>query len=287
MPAHRVPPTWIANAPRPWVVADWCSLRSLPADNRLPGRFTIVIPDRLVVEVLGTDAPEEFLRKLDGLMTHPTSIGRILIGHYWNYIAGLETSPEHVVDSATCAIHVELSEFIAQQQRTGTRVFKLSKQWPDVSTIADRKDKFITLVRMYAAEMTRESASALDELRKGKLPELTRLIQESGDAMVNLVASGYEKYRQPMWRDILREFPDRVAAARWLRVMMWYSMRHLTAPDTGDKKVGNEYDDAHYVFLSLYTKHLWTQDPGMARAASVISGGTVSVHSKWTDIPEY
>jgi len=245
------------------------------------------MPDRVLLEVLGTKKPTDFLRKLDGILTHQASHGRVLVGRYWNDITDDELTPSHVRGGSGPAIHVALSEEVRRQQARGEDVFLPPEKWPQPSELDDRKEQFLDLMRQYAGWMETERPDSLRELRNGGVEHRAQLIQESGDAMAKLAPVASRRYRRPAWQRVLREFPDRCAAGRWLRLIVWYAMQHASAPDTGDKRLGNDYDDAHYAFLSLYTKHIWTPDPGMAQAVRAVSGGGVRVHESWTTIPCY
>src|SRR6266850_8275690 len=113
-------PEWIRKCPRPWVVVDLSVLRSLPKGSGIPGLFTAIIPDRTVAELIGSADPKRSIAKLDGILCHPHSRGRLLLGRYWNNIEEEEVRPEDVWSGSIAAIDPALSSQIRELQATGS-----------------------------------------------------------------------------------------------------------------------------------------------------------------------
>ena len=160
-------PAWIRETSRPWVVLDWGVLRSLPAGSGLPGQFTAIMQDRVFNEALGTADPRAFVGKLSGILTHPDSRGRILVGRYWNDIAVEEATPRHVRPGSMSSVHIPLSDEIRQQQEKGEDPFSPAESWPDPSDLDDRKGRFVEMIRQFAAWMKERVPVAWKELQRG------------------------------------------------------------------------------------------------------------------------
>lgn len=283
-PARRTMPHWIRECPKPWVVVDWGVLRSLPSDAGIPGRFTAVLHDRVIAEVLGSDKPEEFRRKLDRILVHPDSQGRVVIGRYWNDIVDEETSPSSVCPGAVATVEMDMSNALLSQQRTGRTFLAANDLSLPVGWI-DKRTAFVGLMNRYVDYMRQHRPDHLRLLQdKSRLP---RIVGLPTSELAESILETDSRYRSPAWHRLLSQFPDVCAIGRFLRVINWYAMRRASAAEEREDTFGQNYDDCHYVFLSLYTRHIWTLDRGMSDAASAVSGGRVHVHRDWRTIPAY
>ncbi len=272
--AGRIP-LWLRKIRRPWIVADWGSLRALPRGGGIPGTASTMIPDVALKEMLGSDKPEAYFHKLNELVFHPTSRNRIVVGRYWNDISVEESTPARIISSSVAAAHLQLSRDLIQMQSVGQR-FSLAAGPDDIEK---RKAHFVDLCNRFSSWMHSEHPDGVRKLRSN--PEsLAASIQAPSAAMGSLLTSANTKYGTPAWASEAARFPDRCAAARWMRTVVWYANQRILQPDVPDDRFSNNYEDAHYVFLSLYTGHLWTLDRGMLNAALGVSGGRVRVHRK-------
>lgn len=266
-------PAWLRGIRRPWIVADWGSLRALPRDAGLPGTASIMLPDVALKEMLSTERPDAYFEKLNGLIFHPSANRRVVVGRYWNDISNDETTPQSVNPHSIAAAHLPLTRELLAMQRQGRR-FVFVQEHDDMEK---RKARFLNLVNRFATWMEVEHPDHVRRLRSDP-NTVTSSIQGATATMGNLIAMGDPRYATPAWRAAANTFPDRCAAARWMRTIVWYANLRVALPDQSDAKFGNNYEDAHYVFLAQYTGHIWTLDNGMARAALEVSGGRVQVH---------
>ena len=275
----------------PCVVVDMTVLQSISGGEGFPGEFSVIIPDRVLWEIAGKEdqegprSTEELTRKLNRLILHKESRGRVLVGRNFDDVIHGESTPTSVRPGTPTAVHDEFSIHVCHQQDLGQD--PLGIPTPEhTASLPDGKEAFVRQCREFVSWMKENRPASLKKIRSEK--DVGLLIQGSSDVLARIAANRSPKYRGADWqREIRDHFPDRCALARLLRIEMWYSLVAVLAPDSGDKKLGNNYDDAHYVFLSLYTKHLWTEDPGMKLAARAISGGRVAVHGDCQSIPTY
>lgn len=232
-----------------------------------------MLPDIALSEMVGSERPEVYFDKLNGLVFHPTAAGRIVVGRYWNDISNDERHPSDVVPHSIAAAHVELTRNLLQAQRA-RRLFTYTPGGDDTE---QRRAGFLKLVNGFSAWMQAEHPERVHALR-GDPEALPASIKGPTAFMGKLIIRVNPRYDTPAWRAAANTFPDKCAAARWMRTICWYANLRVSLPDQSDEKFGNNYEDAHYVFLSLYTGHLWTRDRQMARAALGVSGGRVAVH---------
>lgn len=221
------------------------------------------------------------MRKVAATALHPSAHGRLLIGLYWNDRLSLEVRPSNIVHGSMGAIHWGLSEGLLASQRR-------AKLFPDVPTPPEdtAKSEFIDYVNRYESWIrtafpdVARRFNGNQELAAAQLGNLTF-------GMVKRIVEQRPQFHRPAWHRELNRFPDRAAIARWTRIALWYALRKVIAPEQSEIDTGQNYDDAHYVFCALYTKHLWTQDRGMRTAALAVSGGQVRVHSTIGEVQSF
>jgi hypothetical protein len=276
-------PDWIREAPRPWVVLDLSVLRSLPAEPELPWQFTVVLPDRLLREIVTSARPEVGLRKLDSILLHPSTAGRVLVGRHLRDLIGRERTPQRVSSGAIGAVHEELSEAIRRVQLDHVSLSGAEVDWSD-DPYPDETQRFVEMIDRFAGWLREEHpdswrAAQFERSRVLAVREETNVI---GDLAVAFVS---DRYKQRAWRNRLGRFPEEAAVGRWIRILFWYASKHVSAMERKSKVIENDYDDAQYVLLALYTRHLLTRDGGMRAAAEAVSGGSVRVYSDPSAIP--
>lgn len=259
----------------PWVVLDWGALRSIPAGEGLPGGFIGVIPDWLINEVLTSKKPTELFKKLESIVFHPSSKGRILVGRYWEDMALEQKRPSQIIAGSAAAIEWEVSTMLLkyQEQRSS---FDHDPSEP-LDFREDHKTKFAA------------SASKFEELIREQQPGLDRRIK-SGQNIEEVLwsyPSFFENASRMLpwvrgrsaWKQEFEKRIDRAAVSRWCRIILWYFLVRVRSPEELADRFANNQDDAYYVFLSLYTNHLCTQDKGMTAAARAVSKGRIHTYT--------
>jgi hypothetical protein len=81
-----------------------------------------------------------------------------------------------------------------------------------------------------------------------------------------------------------RQLPNS-AFLRYLRAYFWYSLLRVRRAHQTSAKFENNRFDLEYVFLSLYTRHLWTADNEMMDAVDMLGGGRVRVYPRDGSLP--
>lgn len=265
---------WIARRPKPWVVVDWGILRALPVGTGLPGRFTAVLPPRLLEEVLGIDEGREgFLRKLEGILSHPDSRGRFLFGRDMESLIIDERASSDVRSEPIASIDFDLTTLLLERLRSES-IF--SEFRPSPADLGDRKESFVEMATKFGPRLVENQPGHLRELSRGKEFHARQVI-EAREEMISLAAHVDPCYSTPKWKAVLREFPDRSAVGKWLRLVWWYTMHRAGAPGERIERYGNNFDDLHYAFAALYTGRIWTSDTGLRKAVLAVSGGRAVV----------
>ena len=93
-------------------------------------------------------------------------------------------------------------------------------------------------------------------------------IPDQGTELV--VQNNPERFDGPRWRAVLSVFPDRLAAGRWARIIIWYALMRSLNPTGHEHEFENNWDDAHYAFLASYTHRIATHDNGMKRLIAAV-----------------
>jgi len=286
-------PYWLRKYPRPWVSVDWNVLRALPRGAWIPGSFTAVISDRALVEAINSERPVAFVAKLSSIVAHPDSFGRVLIGRYWDDLALHETQPAAIRPTAVAAIHRQLSAITRQLQERGDGYIEA-----DETVIAtsrgegdEEAGRFELMMRQFVEWYQTHRPDQFREAHSADASIIADALREPSPAMAELASREAlrlglrSRYLDEHWVRELSQFPDRAAVARWLRITFCYALLALRAPDTRAKTHRNNFDDAYYAILGLYTGHLWTEDKALQTVTTLVSGGRTQVHSSWTTIP--
>ncbi len=277
---------WITSRPRPWVVVDWCFLRSLPANSGITGTFTAIVPDRVFLEACLANKPA-FVDKLSRVLKHPQSHGRVLLGQYWNDIADKEHNPRRICSGSQTAPHAQYSADLYDWQLSGDHLSGSPELRRIAESANDKKPSFVVLVNAFAEWLKQERPENYRKLVSAGIDHRVKAIRDESDSVRHMALGISRRFSRKAWRSHLGRFPERSAVGRWIRTIAWYAMDTVARPDVNDEKRGNDYDDSHYVFLSLYTNHILTQDSGLGVAAQAISGGRVRVHRSAETIPRY
>ena len=270
---------------RPLVVVDMSALRSLPNGN-LPGTFSAVVPNRLLQEALESSDRDGVLRKIDSVLRSQSAHGRVLVAKDWQDVFNEQVKPMDIRAGESGIIDEKLSKGFSEFQKspvrlTSTRLSARRQPSPD-----DDKDFFVKLRKRFAAHMLKNRSGQLAAFRS----EMKRSGKWSGPNQEGAIARLAEhewpkRFSTRAWERELTREPNRSACSRWLTVTLWYAAQSVSAPGTSDEKLGNDFDDAHYVFTSLYTNHLWSKDTRMREASERISNGRVRTYEHWDQIP--
>lgn len=240
----------------------------MPRDAVIPGHWDVLIGANLVNEVAerfhdNTQEPPErqqsidrldgLARKVMGFISHHRT--RVWAAHQWHMISRGEYDPRvvirvlHIVDAPlSAALRTTQLEFLIDKFHTAST---------DEAFVSYCQEKvgFIRMCREYSTFVRSHDRDALDS--SGADP--VGWIQQPR-LLADWLRKSNSKYADSKWDSALERFPDRLAQARWARLVAWYAAKHALAPDQGDKLLGNSFDDAEYAFLASYTKHLATID---------------------------
>jgi len=243
----------------------------------LPGRFTAILADRTGLEAIESDYPESLIAKLDTILMHPSALDRVLIGMPPGDVICDEPESTDASVDPTVIVDVELSRQLRIAQRHGDSALLAYGDVDRASLPQDWKSGFKKLVRDFETWLRSKRPAEHGRLRSEKEALEVRY---PGDDISGFVGAVRDRYRDPKWQELLCTSPDMCAIGRWVNLIMWYGRKYVRSP-LNDHNLGNDYDDAHYAFLSLYTENLWTRDKGLKSTVDNISGGEVRVSDDW------
>ncbi len=254
------------------VVADWGWLRARRGD-KLPDGKGYVIPDVLFHEVIGVYKIDPmkgtaFARKLmDIVRANPK---RFWVGLYWDALSRMESTPDAVLDATHIISHdlsAGLRDFaLIVGSDIGLRLAEFV-DYPE-SDYERRRSQFIRLCEDWTAWILERQPEELKQMR-GDVRAQTEWIQRP-DQVVELVVRNSRRFDEPPWRAALSCFPDRLAAGRWARIIIWFALMRSLAPESNQHEFENNWDDAHYAFLGSYTAQIATYDRGLRRLVRAV-----------------
>lgn len=254
--------------PRRWIVCDWGALRSLGKVVRLPGDACFVVSDFTFLEASdGAAQRGHTIDKLQSLLSIPDFLARVLVGHHWQTLA-LE---EHRTKTPS-AVHDTIDHDATVQIRGGPPP---GPRWADRLLHARKSDgyldyeaaksEFVACGNAFASAPENRGSAVLQQLRRDA-SSLRTFIRRPAIVTDFLYASRLNpSWRSRKWRYNLEVFPDRFAVGRWARLLAYYGIRRLMAPEERGDRFSNNFEDATYAFLASYTGFLASKDIGLRR----------------------
>ena len=264
-----------AIAHRTLVVLDRCVLLARPELVLRPDEG-IVIPDAYIAEMAEGDRtdtePGQFLR---WVRRFPE---RVYVAGYWWDLINAEGScnrKARMEDVIRCGLTKKLRQIVqAEPLPDWSAGAKELAGWSDHGYSVGRK-QFLQLASLFRqwidqdkpdfwAPMARGAATDEERMRFVRDPDQSAVI-----APIWLEWMGYDggRYRSEPWQRQLKAFPDRCAAGRWARLILWYFVKWAVGETS---KFKNNWDDMHYALVASYTGHLATHDKGLAEAMAVV-----------------
>ncbi len=271
-------PVWIYSCPRPWVVIDWGVLRKQKRLQELPAGITAVISDIALLEAAtNADSPQDFVDKFRSILTRPSLRGRVLFCRYWDDIAAAEAisgGPTGRFES----VETDISTRWWRAQANPKLLKPLTLAEPEVQVHRLRQREFVETANQFSGWAEKDNLEGFRSLRSGQvsIEEHLRNID-----MCSVLATLDHRYSEELWSARLRVWPDQLALARWMRIMFWYCLLRGQSPHASECRFANNFEDAHYLFAATYSRHLWTNDAALARAATAVSGGQIRIHREF------
>lgn len=219
----------------------------------VPDSADIVLPDVFFHEA----AEREPLR--EGLVFDRWAIqhaDRIWIARFWRELSGEETSPSQLV-APERIIHAKLTEDFRQALRTGGLNWRHCVPEPDTEL---RRAEFVSVCSEFAGFAHSQHPDWKARLQSmDQRVEWTRRPDQVADGVRMLDL----RLQDSIWDDILVGFPDRLAACRMARIIVWYALCYSLGKTKG---FGNNWEDAEYAFTAAYVGRLATTDNGLRDA---------------------
>jgi hypothetical protein len=266
--------------PGPCAVLDWNWLRQLPKPHQqLPSTWCYLVPDNLFAEIAGCTMPDAMALKIREILI--ANRPRFFIGHNWGILSTLQTTPtvrlclpDAVNWASTIGVRGLLDQHPEDWRRGVTdlvngnphQVYERQRR-----AFCETSEDFTRWIREQSPDWRRQITTDSSRHEWIRRPEQA----------VELVALHTPRYNTPHWRTALARFPDRLAAGRWARILIWYALAH-SVDETS--KFGNNWDDAQYAFLASYAGSLVTGDAGLRDAVAAVSPW-VKIHTNLPGCP--
>ena len=249
------------------VVYDWGFFRGIPASGQIDSDHDIVLADTIFQEIANSDNPPTFARKLFHLLRSRGNADRVFIGQYWDHLSRLETEPFLQVDLCDIINHELTEEFRGVLQ---DRSFDVSKRIldvvgePEIAEYETRRADFLHLCEEWTHWVTETQADHLLQFRSNAYSQ-RQWIRRPDQITEFVISRNQGRFDGPDWREALSQFPDVHAIGRWARILLWYVLRRSIKPNEPAHSFENNWDDAHYAFLTSYTKRIATRDRELRR----------------------
>jgi hypothetical protein len=211
--------------------------------------------------------------------------GRVLVARLWHELVELESRPDRIL-AEWAIIDLQSSEDLVRAQES-SRTIPWASLGDDQSGIAAWEHSCTTpteladgIVRVTSKPRPSSAPRELASVH-ARLSDYLRVATPHIPAFAKGLW-GRDSGSQA-WRRVLERFPDRAAVGRADRHMCRYHVCRALAPDQLTHRFANNWHDLDYVFAGLHTKHLWTGDGPMRKAASGVSEGKVNLWQQGSD----
>lgn len=253
------------------VVVDWGAIRALPKSAEIPGDNGVLLADTIVCEIAGSNTPESNALKFRDVLA-ATDASRLLVGHYWDHLSRQEHSPDVVLEP-DAIVNPQLTSQLRESLSDG------KANWSERIVGLDDSDE-MTAYERHRNEFVAKCEAWTRWIRERQPDELNRMAGYMAaqhewiripTQVTELVVQGNpEKFDKPEWREALSVFPDRLAAGRWARIIVWYALMRSLNPEGNEHAFENNWDDAHYAFLASYAGNLVTADRGLKQLVEAV-----------------
>ena len=245
----------------PAVVVDWGVIRALPKNAALPGDASIILADTIICEIAGSDSPVNYARKFWDVLV-ATDASRLHVGHYWDHVSRQETVSDITLD-LTAIINWELTTALREALALPApdwvdRITSLSGSGEMVA-YETRRRQFVAKCEAWTSWIRERNTRALNQMA-GNVPDQHEWIRTPSQVTAFLVQDNPGRFDTPEWQAALSVFPDRLAAGRWGRILIWYALTRSLSPERDEHAFENDWDDAHYAFLASYTGRIIVND---------------------------
>lgn len=254
------------------VVLDWGWIRGMPTVDLarpLSKKFEYMMLDTVFTELAGvTDGTRHAQCKRLRQFVQ-VNADNLYMGRYWNEISQQErwNSSSTIMD----LVHLELSDTLREF------AFDKERTWLDGMIHTSKaplgheslRSEFLSLAQDWTEWVKKKDPDELRSL-KGNLDGQIDWIRRP-DQVAEFVIERNTRMQGADWRAALTSFPDRLAVARFARLIVWYSLMQSVDIGTGKtKKFENNYDDANYAFASSYSGLIATDDKGLWKAVQAV-----------------
>lgn len=250
---------------KPMIVVDR-SVMLGPTAKVLPRNASIVLPDIYFYEMSTAD---EDKRARDRACFEPMirkhQSDRLLIARHWRELSRAEWEIDGPIDRRE-SVSIEASNALLSVLLNEGLNWSVSEADESTQQWRDEANEFLTKVRMRSSFLREQSPDALSRLVDDD--ELTSVVCQPA-FIASWLGQNMPHYAMGEWPSRLTRYPDIYAAARWGRLLVWYTLR-FAARGGSDKDVGNSYYDAKYLFSASYVGRLATLDHDQAIACRAV-----------------
>ncbi len=278
------PPRKLPKPHDPLVVFDLNAVQGWPQRRVVPDGFGILVPDALPRELLGRFRdndllPESKRRPQAELDVEARRVGyfftsvqtRTWLGQDWTALARGEFSPmvvtkiQHVVDAEVSPACTGPAE---HPPEAWPDLVREAFAAGDLESYDNERASFLEQVQQWTDWILSREGQAVRRLVNFPQEQIEWVTRPS--QMEWVIAISPDRFAAPEWRDAFLQFPDRLAWARWARLILWYSLQRCMKPAVPPEKFANHCDDMHYAFLASYSGHLATSDGDLKAAVAAV-----------------
>ncbi len=261
-------------------------MRSQSNDVRPDQEFSLVLSERMFIELATatnkqTDAPTgSYFNKLVRFVQSADTPIPILIAKDCGNIEDSERARPSPTPGPENSIDWKLTNRLIPYRSGKAELPQWTAEIADVIRSRDMKSHQLASIRANAAELQhwRPDFFRRVQTEEGKLGRTKHLADISKNLILPKLTSKDTYLSSPEWMRTLTINPLSSAVVRWQLVHWWYTLELVAKPGLSDKTLGNNYDDAFYVFLALYSGHLATKDKRQQDCVNSIALGEVQIY---------
>jgi hypothetical protein len=249
-----------------YVVIDKSTFTSLPRTYIFPPSVTIVLLDCLVAEIIENAATDRSLKLWHFIRSHPE---RVVFGHGPYQLMAMERSATKRLSADAFIDHWGTS--LIESVRTASadnflrKVEKLRTSTIVSSRVATR-DSFVEACSEIRHRINDGDPYWKNWLSRSISDEEVKRWYQDPNTVADILKT-HPRLGSPSWQHALRFFPDRTAAGRWHRLLIFQFIEQYSISQS-QVSIEHNWEDMQYVFTATYAANLLTSDKRMTLMSS-------------------
>lgn len=237
-----------------------------PLGNVLPPNASIVLPDIFFHEAATADEEQRAKDRANfEPMVRKHQANSLLIARHWRDLSKAERELGKPIDPGE-AVSLEASNAFLNVVHGEGLDWMIPASDESVEQWNREAAQFIEACKVRTEHLRQQYPKLLSMLVDDR--ELEKVVCQPAFIRTWL-GQNMPEYAAGRWPELLSQFPDVFAAARWGRLLVWSALRYA-ARCASDKDLGNSYYDAKYLFSASYVGRLATLDKDQAIACRTV-----------------